>query len=45
MSSTATPQICATWAAVMPYFSHERMRETCDAGTDGVDDGSGETGI
>src|SRR5215469_5458054 len=32
ISATATPQTCAAWATVMPYFTHDRMRANCQRG-------------
>jgi hypothetical protein len=32
ISATATPQTCAAWATVMPYFTHDRMRANCERG-------------
>jgi hypothetical protein len=52
ISATATPQTCAAWATVMPYFTHDRMRANCErrisraggAGAIGVSSSSGKTG-
>jgi hypothetical protein len=43
IASTATPQIPATWAAVMPYFAQARMLANCELGISGeqaMSDGS-----
>ena len=53
ISATATPQTRATWAIVMPYFTHARMRASCERGISpaggeraiAVSDSSGKTGI
>ena len=44
ISPTGTPQICATWATFMPYFSQVRMRATCEGGIS-TGGGGGATGL
>ena len=44
ISPTETPQICATWATFMPYFTQLRMRATCEGGIS-TGGGAGATGL
>ena len=44
ISSTETPQTCATWATFMPYFTQLRMRATCEGGISTVG-GAGTAGL
>ena len=44
ISLAGTPQICATWATFMPYFTQVRMRATCERGISTIG-GAGATGL